>query len=633
MKKLLPAILVLLIAGSAIGFFALRKHNFISPRPEELAPANAVLFVELPDIPRTAGRWEQTALHQLWNEPEVQAFAEKPESKVSAWKEFQSEFSQFQQTRPGRAFFALASLDGETPSWVGGFTFSAGREAVEKALSSAHTQLHQMWPAGRADIEYYNKVEIQTYSDRGKVIAEAFDGNWYLVANQLGLLKETLDRAAAKQKAACLNTDEIFHKALGPLPNDSELLIFARASVFTDKLTELVQAAGQKTDPEQIDQLKKIKAISFTTKIDGANFRDSFFTYTPGTTKEQPLSMHGLGFSTVNTLLYSSMAMPSASGPADAGALTSLAQLLPAFADFQNSLGAQGLSLTDIPVIFGPQWNFLLDWTPTAVQPAPLFSVDVRDSVKAAAFVTALTGGEDHSSGWTKRTGDGASIYSPPPIEGIALSPPSIGISDKLLILGSSPESVSEALVRIKSGKEQLAIQPSFSNASKAVATPTVGFGYIDLKGLIERSYGILRPFLAMSLAFSPDAGQYVDAGKLPTTETLTKHLAPVVYSQAVVDDGTIMESCGPLTFNQILGAVAVGVGATALPNIEQSLQNGGSLLPPNLFPMPGFGPKPAPAPPTAPAPPQQNAPGGGAQEPKQAPKEAMAVLQMPQYE
>jgi hypothetical protein len=55
-----------------------------------------------------------------------------------------------------------------------------------------------------------------------------------------------------------------------------------------------------------------------------------------------------------------------------------------------------------------------------------------------------------------------------------------------------------------------------YTSAAATVVAPTATFGYIDLRGLVERAYGTFRPFLLMSLAFMPEAGQYIDAGKAP---------------------------------------------------------------------------------------------------------------------
>ena len=69
-----------------------------------------------------------------------------------------------------------------------------------------------------------------------------------------------------------------------------------------------------------------------------------------------------------------------------------------------------------------------------------------------------------------------------------------------------------------------------------------------------------------MSMAFSPEAGQYFDAGKLPTTDVLIRHLGPSTFSQRQVENGILIESAGTLTVDQAVLGTAAGIGAAALP-------------------------------------------------------------------
>ena len=55
----------------------------------------------------------------------------------------------------------------------------------------------------------------------------------------------------------------------------------------------------------------------------------------------------------------------------------------------------------------------------------------------------------------------------------------------------------------------------------------------------------------------------YVDLGKLPETETISRHLSPTVLSQTYNPDGCLLESVGTFTFGQAAAVVLGGsVGA-----------------------------------------------------------------------
>jgi len=200
----------------------------------------------------------------------------------------------------------------------------------------------------------------------------------------------------------------------------------------------------------------------------------------------------------------------------------------------------------------------------------------------AKNFVDAFTAGAAGTP-WGREEKEGVTIYQSPPSEGLIAFTPTLAITEKFLVIGFSQPQVLEGLAQLKSGKMTIAASPAFAQAAKSVSAPTSGYGYLDLKTLVERSYGTLRPFIAMSLAFSPDSGKYVDAGKLPSTEAISKHLSPAVYSQSVSAEGTLIESVGPLTFNQVVGVTLGGVFAAAFPMIENAV-SGGLKLDPNLL-------------------------------------------------
>jgi hypothetical protein len=86
-----------------------------------------------------------------------------------------------------------------------------------------------------------------------------------------------------------------------------------------------------------------------------------------------------------------------------------------------------------------------------------------------------------------------------------------------------------------------------------------------------------------MSLAFNPDSAKYVDAGKLPNADVIGKHLTPSIYSQSVTSEGTVVESVGTLTFNQVLVGTVGGALVAAYPMIESTLGSG-FKLDPNTF-------------------------------------------------
>ena len=342
-----------------------------------------------------------------------------------------------------------------------------------------------------------------------------------------------------------------------------------QTETVVERLVSLIVAAGQKTDPKEFDELRKMKAVAATMKFDGANCRDSIFVLRPGSAPEPPLARNSIALSSPATLLYYAMRLPATLEVSEESA--PMLALLPGWDAFNQSLTAKNLTLGDLPKAFGPEFGSLVDWMPDAESASALLALDVRDAEKAAAFVNLLTGGNLGDLKWETTQRDGATFYTTPMME----FSPTVALTEKFVLIGLTADSVANGLAQMKSSRGRIDGTPTYGSAAGAVAAPTSGFGYIDLKTLFERGYGPLKSLLGVSLAFTSEAGQYVDAGKLPPAETISRHLGPIVYSQGTTAQGTLIESTGPVTFNQVLlGAVAGVIGAT-LPSMEAALADG----------------------------------------------------------
>jgi hypothetical protein len=589
MKKALPIVVVLLVLGTAAFVFFQKRQAESRVRATALAPAETILFVHLPDIRQSAIRWPKTSLAQIGNEPEVQAFMERPKEKLGWLSEMTARIDQISQASPREAFLAVTSLDDKSvPTFVGGFSFSGNRAAVEDMLDDTRATVRNNWPAGKADIISYAGAEIETYTDKDLVIAETIRDGWYLVSNQVELLQATLDRLDGKPGLVeGLTRSDLYQSAVGPQPGDAEAVIYARLDSLADKVVPLLSASGQKMDPSQIEELRKTKAISASIKFDGAQIRDSMFVLKPDQASVTPLARRGMDLSTTDTLLYYVTALsekmeisPETTGP--------LAIVLPALPAMEQALTAKGMKLSDIGSIFGPEMSALVNWVQTDVQPSFMIGFDVRDSVRAKAFLEAAATPPAGGEGWGRKEQGETLIYTLPP-QGL-LPAPVMALSQNFLIVGFSEATVNGALERLHSKTASLGGTDSFQQATKLVGAPTEAFGFLDTGRLFERAYGMLRPFVAMTLAFSPEAGQYMDVGKLPTTEVISKHLTPSVYSQTSTPQGTLIESAGTLTFNQaVIGVMAGGI-ASALPNLKDTMSalQGIPGAPPAGSPSPG---------------------------------------------
>lgn len=606
------AVVLLLVAGALFFWKMPSSGGRSAVAVAQLAPADTLFFAQVSDVPRTQARWRETALFRLTQEPEVQAFLEKPLAQAPALAQWRAHAERLARAQPRQAFVAVTSVEASATRFTAGFSFAGSRADVEALLAEPRRAVRDAWPAGKAELLSHAGTEIELFSEKGNTVAEAFRDGWYFVANDLALLQATLDRQArpaGTQAGGSLAGDELFQRSLKPLPLDADAVVFLRSGALMDRLAGVMAAAGQQLGSVEMSELQKTPAIAASTKLEGAGFRDTIFmAAAAGAAKEPALPRQTLGLSTPDTVLYYSAVLPPKTElPASAAPLMAF---LPALAAAEQALAAKGLKFADLGAAFGPEFSTLLDWPKTAGQPSLLLSLGVRDAAKARAFTEALAGDPGTPGAWTRQAQDGATLYSPAMAGGVpSLISPSLALTEKALLLGLTSEALTGGMARLRSGGAGLSETPEYQAAVKAVGEPTTSFAFLDLRKLVDRAYGLARPFVAMSLAFNPEANRYVDAGKLPGTETLSKHLGPAVYSQSVSENGTLIESVGALTFNQAIFGGAVAAGAAAFPMLQQQLQGGGLNLP--VQPLspgapaspPAANPPPPPAAPAAPAP------------------------------
>ena len=603
MKKAISGVIVLVAIAAAAAFVYLKKTAGAHIRATELAPAETIFFLHFPDLRRSAERWPKTDLAQIGAEREVQDFLAKPRAAAPQFKLWTEKLAQLARIQPGEAFLAVTSIDGAQPRFVAGVSFSGRKSELEALLAEPRAELKRAYPAGRSEITTQGRTEIETYTYGDKTVGEAVREGWYLVSNDTDLLRRTIDAVPQGLGPKALGASELFGKTTGRLPKDGEAVLYAQVGVLSERLVSLLVASGQTLDPKQVADLKKVQAIAWGTKFDGAQMRDTLFVLSPGNESEPPLVRSALAFSTPQTFLTYSAALPATMELPESS--LALGAFIPGFAAMEKALADKELKFGDFGKAFGREFGAVLSWPESSPQPSTLLALEVRDGAKAKGFVEAFTGGLPPSPAWGRQEKDGVTIYQSPAAPGLIAVTPSLALTDRFLVVGFSQAEIAAALDQLKVGQLAVAQTVNFAQAAKAVGEPTSGFAYLDLKTLFERSYGTLRPFLAMSLAFSPDSAKYIDAGKLPSTEVISKHLSPSVYSQSVSSEGTLIESVGTLTFNQVLVATIGGAVAAAFPMIENALAGGLKLDPAALFnPAAPTLPDPAnPAPKIVPAP------------------------------
>jgi hypothetical protein len=193
------------------------------------------------------------------------------------------------------------------------------------------------------------------------------------------------------------------------------------------------------------------------------------------------------------------------------------------------------------------------------MRPAGLIAIQIKDQAKADEVVREVLALFPEAS---VTESDGVRYISFPSLQS-AFANPTLAMVDGFLILGVNSEELSHAMQSSKTGNS-LEKSPGFASALTSYRTANEVFGYVDSRTVFERSYPLLRQVIIFGAAVMPGASDIIDGSKLPETETIAKHLQPIVYSQTRIPEGYLVESSGPITMNHAL-MLAAAAGASFL--------------------------------------------------------------------
>ena len=206
----------------------------------------------------------------------------------------------------------------------------------------------------------------------------------------------------------------------------------------------------------------------------------------------------------------------------------------------------------------GPECALVANWGTGQMAPSGVLAVEIRDRAKADEALKKLMTFFPETRVVEE---EGIKLYSIPSVSNPLVSP-TLTLTDQFLILGIDPSSVSKAARSDGNAIEGL---PAFAPAIPAYRTANEAFAFIDTRSIFVRAYTALRPVILFGAQVMPGATDMIDTGKLPQTETIARHLPPVILSQQRFEDGVLLESSGPFTVSQLAIAAAAG-GALGAP-------------------------------------------------------------------
>ncbi len=513
-----------------------------------LVPAETVAFVNLPNLPRTFMRWKGTALAAIGREEDVKAFLEKPVKKLFSDPGASEANSLLAALKPGNIFLAVTMVtENETRALVG-FQFWGDREAYDNAVGRLRSELPG--GAGTPSTVDHNGTAIVSSEHGGFQLFSAVVGRWGFLATNLDTLRNAIDRATARETSPSLAGAERLRKVAARLPSDPDFLAFFQPEAALDALVAAGSRMGAQVIPAQVDALRAAEAVGVAWKIDGEIQRDAVFTLRKPAMKKPALDHAAIGFTSPATIVFVESFL-------DAGALPAALNSVPELAADPRIAALATLASEAI----GNSAGVIVDWPEGAGMPSAIGTLALRDRAKALDFAglvaPALPGLQTRKEGNL----DILSLANPtnPFFAPVAV------LTDTQILFGLDEAST---LAAASAGRaaEPLSASPAFQPFTPTFESSNEIFAYADTRTLFERAYTALRPILVFGASVMPGLSDSMDIGKLPSTNSIAKHLTPMVLSQRGLDDGTLLESSGPLTFNQAILLLGGGITAFQRP-------------------------------------------------------------------
>ena len=503
-----------------------------------LLPEDTVLLASFNDLPRSFLRWQGTCLAKLVKEPEVRAFLEKPMTVLTSNPAADETGTILAGLKPGRVFVAVTAVTtGKVDSLVG-FQFWGGRKEFDKAVERMRKEL----PAGEITTEDHGGERI-VCSQHGKYsVYSATIGRWGFVSTSGDVIKAALDKARGKSSAPALAANPRFKEVSKRMLTAADFTFFLQPQNAIDALVEAGRSFGAETIPEQLEALRATEAVGWSLKLDGELQRDAMFLLRPGPKPAETLTHKTGRFTSADTVLFvdflarfagsAALLEKALTGTAPQSSIVELAELATAAC--------------------GPECALIVNWANGQMAPSGVVAVEIRNKEKATAVLSKIISLFPETRIVEE---DGIKLYSIPSVSN-PLASPTLTMTDQFMIFGIEPASVVRAARSEGGGIEAI---PAFAPAISAYRSANEIFAFIDTRSVFERAYTALRPVILFGAQVMPGVGGMIDTGKLPQTETIARHLPPVILSQQRLEDGVLLESSGPLTVSQLALAAAAG--------------------------------------------------------------------------
>jgi hypothetical protein len=556
MKRAIPILIVFAaIAAGAWWYLRNRPDPAQSAlRSAEFAPADTAVFLQLPDVARTLKRWDETALRQISLEPEWQAFAGRLDEFIFSTlpsQDLGQAFALLREADPASFFLALSDPNGKELKYVAGFSYRGKKTAVKSAIERWQKTMLGSLSNAKSELIPHDGTEIESVTSPGTTLAFAYRDNWFFLAADVEQMKGLLQRYSAAA-AGTLARELKYVECLKQATPEADLHVYidvVKMNESTARAREAYLAEAKKAGNSAAEFVPdppsdhEPKAVFYSMKMEGRDMRGRLYFQIPNKPKAQPLTNRLAAFNGEDTFTYTTINV--AGGELWWWKVLHEMDIVSTNEAEIAALAAKGLKSNDATTIFGPELSMHADWDSLNIWPTTFFAVEVRDPVKARKYTEVMAEDMKGSMTLSQKEEGGTTYWTAS--GGFLIAQPTLALNDKHLIIAQNYATAVNGIKRFKNGGSSFGQSPAFQAARKALPSPAGGVVYVDMARLVERFYAKVKPFIANGIASNPAAAKYLDVGKLPKPEVLSKHLGVLAGVCIDAPQGLVIESLGPL--------------------------------------------------------------------------------------
>jgi hypothetical protein len=541
MKRLVAGGLLLLFVAS--GFF-LWRQNQNSVSASQIAPADCLVYIELPDLLQTAKRWPDTALSQILTEPSVQRFLIRPVSKIP--KSYQNAWASIQTLRCSAIFFGLTDAGRE--NWICGFQTSVDKKVWRREIDNISINLFALaakeFPADRSNQAGSSPSEAGKSEERVYCVQA---GSWILMSQSTDLLIDASRNA--KVATGGLRSVKLFQECRLNVKGDYDVLSFVRGRPAIDLSNGL--RVRFRADESQDTP----RAVLAATAIDGTRLRDTIFTRTETPASGSPFDRKGLAITSPTTVGYlvSRLNLAEVWGWCDQ--LSGEWSIATTIRDYIGEAKSFGIDSQEFDALLS-HLEIIVDRDPKSDSLNAALLLGITDPEKFQHLIDQIVM-ERFSDGSKKIEVSSVSAYVIQLNGNISIV---CGLIGRQLLVAGNRSEFAELVHRLQSHNAGLENNSQFKAIAKLVnEQPADLFVYLDARTGFENLYDASRTMLVFGVALIPMLNKYIDAMTFPETGEVSKHLSPMVLSRHRVAGGIVDESVGPITVYQALALVGGG--------------------------------------------------------------------------